>query len=36
MGDEEVNWGDGEMREKPMRDKEVREMKRHGGKPHGR
>ena len=28
--------GDEEVREKPMRDKEVREMKRHGGKTHGR
>jgi hypothetical protein len=36
MGDEEVNWGDEEVREKPMGDEEVREMNRHGGKTHGR
>ena len=35
MGDEEVNWEDEEVREKPMGDKEVREMKRHGEKPMG-
>jgi hypothetical protein len=28
--------GDEEVREKPMEDEEVREMKRHGGKTHGR
>ena len=32
MGYEEVNWGDEEVREKPMGDEEVREMKRQGGK----
>ena len=30
MGDEEVNWGDEEMREKPMGDEDA------WGKTHGR
>ena len=39
MGDEEVNWGDEVAREKPIEDeemREMREMKRHGEKTHGR
>ena len=35
MGDEEVNWRDEEVKEKPIGDEQVREMKRRGGESVG-